>query len=147
MNVAEADCTTHPSLTAVQPKNPNLQPHGQSTWKDRERVRQKEVKVWVWKVDTERKRERERDTERSKSSWSLTAAAFLLGLCVTGEPAALWGSGLVLDPRLGCVQVQTAVLNVLVDLLGCLQECILHILTSVQMTTFSITEDCKAAVV
>lgn len=35
----------------------------------------------------------------------------------------------MLDPRLGGVQVQAAVLDVLVDLLGRLQEGVLHVFT------------------
>lgn len=66
-----------------------------------------------------------------KGQWvgSLAAAAFLLRLRFTGQPSSLRGGGLVLDTRLGGVQVQASVLNVLVDLLGCLQERVLHILT------------------
>lgn len=71
---------------------------------------------------------------RKKSPWSLTAAALFLRLCVAGESATLWSIGLVLDSWLGGVQVQTTILNVLVDLLSCLQECVFNVLTSVQRT-------------
>lgn len=59
------------------------------------------------------------------------AAAAVLGLLAVGvEPAALRRRRLVLDAGLGRVQVQTAVLDVLVDLLGRLQKRLLYVLSS-----------------
>lgn len=75
-----------------------------------------------------------RERERVKSPWSLTAAALLLRLCVTAEPPTLGCGRLMLDPWFGSIQVQAAVLNVLVDLLCSFKESILHILTSVGWT-------------
>lgn len=71
----------------------------------------------------------------SRGRWSLTATPFPLRLWFAGEPAALRRWRFVLHARFGRVQIQTAVLNVLVDLLCCLQESVLHVLTSVTANT------------
>lgn len=63
-------------------------------------------------------------------AWSLAAAAFPLGLWFVCYPAALRGRGLMLDPRLGSIQVQTAILDILVDLLSSFQEGVLNVFTS-----------------
>lgn len=63
-------------------------------------------------------------------AWSLAAAAFPLGLWFVCYPAALRGRGLMLDPRLGSIQVQAAILDILVDLLSSFQEGVLNIFTS-----------------
>lgn len=71
----------------------------------------------------------------SRGRWSLTATPFPLRLWFAGEPAALRRWRFVLHARFGRVQIQTAVLNVLVDLLRRLQESVLHVLTSVTANT------------
>lgn len=60
----------------------------------------------------------------------LTAAAFLCWLVVGVGASPLQRRRFVLDSRLGGVQVQAAILNVLVDPLRCLQEGLLHVLAS-----------------
>lgn len=60
----------------------------------------------------------------------LAAAALSGWLAVCVEPPPLRSRRLVLDPRLCSVQVQTAVLDVLVNPLGCFQEGLLHVLPS-----------------
>ena len=59
------------------------------------------------------------------------AAAALFGCWVVGvESASLGGRRLVLDTRLCSVQVQTAVLDVLINPLCCFQEGFFHIFSS-----------------
>lgn len=65
-------------------------------------------------------------------AWSLAAAAFPLGLWFVCYPAALRGRGLMLNPRLGSIQVQAAILDILVDLLSSFQEGVLNVFTSEQ---------------
>lgn len=62
----------------------------------------------------------------------LTAAAFLRRLVVGVGASPLQRRRFVLDSRLGGVQVQAAILNVLVDPLRCLQEGLLHVLASAE---------------
>lgn len=78
-------------------------------------------------------------------AWSLAAAAFPLGLWFVYYPAALRGRGLMLNPRLGSIQVQASILDILVDLLSRFQEGILNVFTSENRqgihTNVSYTED------
>lgn len=78
-------------------------------------------------------------------AWSLAAAAFPLGLWFVYYPAALRGRGLMLNPRLGSIQVQAAILDILVDLLSSFQEGVLNVFTSENRqgihTNVSYTED------
>lgn len=60
----------------------------------------------------------------------LAAAALFRRLAVGVEASSLWRRRFVLDPRLCGIQVQAAVLDVLVDLLGSFQEGVLHVFTS-----------------
>lgn len=70
--------------------------------------------------------------QRGFFAWSLAAAAFPLGLWFVCYPAALRGRGLMLNPRLGSIQVQAAILDILVDLLSSFQEGVLNVFTSEQ---------------
>lgn len=60
----------------------------------------------------------------------LAAAALLGGLAVAVESASLRRRRFVLDSGLGRIQVQTAVLDVLVNSLGRLQEGLFHVFSS-----------------
>ncbi len=68
---------------------------------------------------------------------SLTATPFPLRLWFAGEPTALRRRRFVLHARLGRVQIQTAVLDVLIDLLSCFQKRVFHILSSASTNTQS----------
>lgn len=52
----------------------------------------------------------------------------------------------MLDPRLGSVQVQAAILDVLVNLLGSFQEGVLHVLASAQANDQHVSIRKEAAV-
>lgn len=60
----------------------------------------------------------------------LAAAAFFGRLAVGAEAASLRRRWLVLDSRLGSVQVQTSILDVLVNPLCCFQEGLFHVLSA-----------------